>query len=52
MLSSAFSKRQKFLYQTIQLVLRAEWAQASIFGTKIFLRSTNLQAVIPTAGFL
>jgi hypothetical protein len=31
MLSSAFSERPKFLYQTIQLVVRAESAQESYF---------------------
>jgi hypothetical protein len=52
MSSSAFSKRLKFLYQTIQSVIRAKLAQASFFGTKKFLHSANLQAAIPTAGFL
>jgi hypothetical protein len=51
-LSSGFSKRPKFLYQTIQLVVHAESAQANFFGTKKFLHSANLQATIPTAGFL
>jgi hypothetical protein len=52
MSSNAFSKRPKFLYQTIQLVVLAELAQASFFGTNFFLYSTNLQAAIPMAGFL
>ncbi len=51
-LSSAFSKRPKFLYQTIQLVVCAKSAQARFFGTKKFLHSANLQAAISTAGFL
>jgi hypothetical protein len=52
MLSSAFSERPKLLYQTIQLVVRAETAQAIFFGTKNFLYSANLQVAISTAGFL
>ncbi len=42
-----------FLYQTIQLVIRAKLALVSyIFGTKKFLHSANLQATIQVAGFL
>jgi hypothetical protein len=42
-----------FLYQTIQLVVRAESAQVSFFsGTKKFLHSAHLQATIQAAGFL
>jgi hypothetical protein len=52
MLSSAFSERPKFLYQTTQSVVRAESAQASFWGTKKFLHCANLQAAIPMAGFL
>ncbi len=52
MSSSAFSKRPKFLYQTIQSVVHAESAQASFWGTKKCLHSANLQTAIPTAGFL
>jgi hypothetical protein len=46
------ARGQIFLYQTIQSVVRAESAQASFFGTKNYLHSANLQASIPTAGFL
>ena len=49
--SSAFSNRPNLCHQTIQLVERAESAQASVFGTKNFLLA-NLQAAISTAGFL
>ncbi len=52
MLSSAFCKRPEFLYQTIQSVICVESAQAIFFFTKKFLHSENLQATIPTAGFL
>jgi hypothetical protein len=52
MLTSAFSERPNLCYQSIQLVVRAESAQASIFGTKKILLSANLQAAISTAGFL
>ncbi len=52
MSSSAFSESPKFLYQTIHLVVRAESAQASFFGTKKISHSVNLQADISTAGFL
>ncbi len=40
------------MYQTIQLGVRVESAQASIFGTKKFLHSANLQATIQMAGSL
>ncbi len=52
-LSSAFSTRPNlFLYRTIQSVVRAELAQASLFSaTKKFLHSANLQATIQVAGF-
>jgi hypothetical protein len=46
------ARGQIFLYQTIQLVVRPESAQASFFGTKKILNSANLQAAIPMAGFL
>jgi hypothetical protein len=46
------ARGQIFLYQTIQLVVGAELAQARFFGTKKFLHSANLQATIRTAGFL
>ncbi len=46
------ARGQFFLYQTIQLVVRAELAQASFLGTNIFLHSANLQATIQVAGFL
>ncbi len=54
MSSSAFSERPNFfLYQTIQLVIRVESAQASFFsGTKKFLHSVKLQATTQMAGFL
>ncbi len=42
-----------FLYQTIQLVIRTESAQASfVSGTKKILHSANLQATIQATGFL
>jgi hypothetical protein len=41
-----------FLHQTIKLVVHVGLAQASFFGTKIFLHSLNLQATIQAAGFL
>ena len=50
--SSAFSKRPKFLYQTIQSVVCAESAQANFLWDQTFLHSANLQAAIPMAGFL
>ncbi len=46
------ARGQSLLCQTIQLVVLAESALASFLGTKIFLHSVNLQAAIPTTGFL
>ena len=54
MSSSEFCERTNFfLCQTIKSIVRAESAQASLFsGTKKFLHSANLQAIIQAAGFL
>ncbi len=54
MLSSAFSKRLKFLYQTIQLVVRAESAQASLFWDQDFFAfyessSCHFNGWVPTS---
>ncbi len=47
------ARGQNFLYQTIQLVVHVELAQASFFsGTKEFLHFANLHATIQVAGFL
>ncbi len=43
---------QIFLYQTIQLVVHVESAQASFFWTKKFSHSANLQAATKMADFL
>jgi hypothetical protein len=41
-----------FLYQTIQLVVRAESEQAFFGGDQEILHSANLQSTIQAAGFL